>query len=264
MQIGLGTNATFIQNCAGELHEWDKSIDWLQWACSEHRRDKVRGIAVEPVSELVDALRVPADRIPNVELIQVAIGEREVWGADVQVFSAGSVTERDHLLQKVPDEKRPDLRRALEYLRNMSSVGVAHPLLPIMLQWFTDEWGIHIHVENRQSDVWSWWRLAEQCNFIGCEVLVIDTEGSDAEILRSMIEYCQRTPSAWPDLIQFETMGHCDKKEGRGAGRGVIETLEKEVVLAAHLAAAMMGAWFTNARTFVSDGRTMQDTAPHV
>ena len=43
-----------------------------------------------------------------------------------------------------------------------------------------------------------------------------------------MIEYCQRTPSAWPDLIQFETMGHCDKKEGQGAERGVIEKLEKE------------------------------------
>ena len=44
----------------------------------------------------------------------------------------------------------------------------------------------------------------------------------------SMIEYCQQTPSAWPDLIQFETMGHCDKKEGEGTERRLIETLEKE------------------------------------
>ena len=124
VQIGLGTNATFIQNCAGERDDRDVNIDWLQWACSEHRQNRVRGIAVEPVTELVNALRGPVDRIPLVELVQVAMGKSEVWGADVHVFS---VTERDRLLQKVPAEQRPDLKRAREYLVNMSSVSVAPP-----------------------------------------------------------------------------------------------------------------------------------------
>ena len=180
---------------------------------------------MEPVAELVNALRGPVDRLPLVELVQVAMGESEVRGADVHVFS---VTERDRLLQKVSDEKRPAAKRELDYLVNMSSKGGAHPRLPSQHQWFAAEYGIHVDVEKRQTEVWTWRGLAERCNFAGCEVLVIDTEGSDAEILRSMIEYCQRTPSAWPDLIQFETMGHCDEKEGRGTERRLIETLEKE------------------------------------
>ena len=225
VQIGLGTNSTFIQNCGGQWHEWDKNIDWLLWACSEHQQDKVRGIAVEPVAELVDALRGPADGIPLVALVQVAMGECEVRCADMQVFS---VTERDRFVQQVPDEKQAEVKRSLEYLVNMSSVGVAHPLLQTHLQWIVAQYDIHVAVEKRQSEVWTWWTLAEKCNFIGCEVLVIDTEGSDAAILRSMIEYCQRTPSAWPDLIQFETMGHCDEKEGWGTEWGVIEMLQKK------------------------------------
>ena len=124
VQIGLGTNSTFIQNCGGQWHEWDKNIDWLLWACSEHQQDKVRGIAVEPMDKLVDALHGPADRIPLVALVQVAMGECEVRCADMQVFS---VTERDRFVQQVPDEKQAEVKRSLEYLVNMSSVGVAPP-----------------------------------------------------------------------------------------------------------------------------------------
>lgn len=98
VQIGLGTNSAFIQNVAGEEHEWDKNIDWLLRACSEYRQHNVRGIAVEPVSELVAALCRPVGRLPHVELVEVAMGEHEVWGADVFVFS---LTERDALLEKV-------------------------------------------------------------------------------------------------------------------------------------------------------------------
>ena len=58
VQIGPGTNSTFIQNCAGEWHEWDENIEWLLSACSKHRQHEVRGIAVEPVSELIPALRL--------------------------------------------------------------------------------------------------------------------------------------------------------------------------------------------------------------
>ena len=153
VQIGLGTNSTFIQNCGGQWHEWDKNIDWLLWACSEHQQDKVRGIAVEPVAELVDALRGPADGIPLVTLVQVAMGECEVRCADMQVFS---VTERDRLVQQVPDEKRAEVKRSLEYLVNMSSMDVAHPLLQTLIQWIEDQYDIHVAVEKRQSEVWTW------------------------------------------------------------------------------------------------------------
>lgn len=225
VQIGLGTNSTFIQNVAGERHEWDKNVDWLLRASSEQRPEEIKGIAVEPVSELVAALRRPAARLPHVELVQVAMGEHDTWGADVQVFS---LHERDALLQRVPYWKRAGLQHDLEYILNMSSVGGVHPWVPALIQNIATDYNIHIDVERRQSDVWTWNSLSRQCNFRGCEILLIDTEGYDAQILRSIIDYCRYYPDAWPQVIQFETMGHCDKKEGRGTEWNVIKALQAE------------------------------------
>ena len=50
--------------------------------------------------------------------------------------------------------------------------------------------------------------LCQTLNFHGVELLVIDVEGHDCEILQSMIEYCKIYDGAWPEVIQFETMGH--------------------------------------------------------
>ena len=47
----------------------------------------------------------------------------------------------------------------------------------------------------------------------------VDCEGRDAEILRSLVSYCYNqccvtgNDDAWPLVIHFETMGHCDKVE---------------------------------------------------
>ena len=49
--------------------------------------------------------------------------------------------------------------------------------------------------------------------FSGVEVLVIDAEGYDCCIIESMIDYCTRNSEAWPDIIQFETWGHCNAHE---------------------------------------------------
>ena len=47
-------------------------------------------------------------------------------------------------------------------------------------------------------------------NFRGTDVLMIDAEGHDCQILQSMIDHCETAgdDSLWPDVIQFETMGH--------------------------------------------------------
>ena len=44
--------------------------------------------------------------------------------------------------------------------------------------------------------------------------MVVDAEGSDAAILRSLIHYCEVETTCWPWVIQFESMGHCDRVEG--------------------------------------------------
>ena len=75
--------------------------------------------------------------------------------------------------------------------------------------------------------MWTWQRLLQRCNFSSCEVLLIDAEGYDAKILRSVVKHCRSHPGSWPDLIQFETMGHADSIEGKGAEWGAIELLKK-------------------------------------
>ena len=68
-------------------------------------------------------------------------------------------------------------------------------------------------------------------DFKSCEVLIVDAEGQDAAVLRSMITHCRAREhlgfSEWPSVIQFETMGHCDKREGAGAEWGVISYLQQ-------------------------------------
>ncbi len=56
--------------------------------------------------------------------------------------------------------------------------------------------------------------------------MLLDTEGFDAQILRALIEHCRRDSEAWPLVVQFETMGHCDKLEGWCSEWAVIGCLE--------------------------------------
>jgi len=225
VQIGLGTNSTFIQNCAGADGEWDRGIDWLLDVTSERRPHAVKGVAVEPVAEHVEALREPVGWLPGVELVQAAVGERDTWGAEIRVFGPGA---RDALLQRVAPAKRESLERDLEYILNMSCVGATHPLLPQLCWNISEEYGLRVDVESRQADVWTWSSLSRSCHFRGCEVLLVDTEGYDAQILRSLIKHCRWDPESWPWLIQFETMGHCDKLEGQGTEWAIIGALEAE------------------------------------
>ena len=59
VQIGLGTNATFIQNVASPYDEdLDKGIEWiLQSVSSRLFPSSLTGVAVEPAAEHAQALR---------------------------------------------------------------------------------------------------------------------------------------------------------------------------------------------------------------
>ena len=91
---------------------------------------------------------------------------------------------------------------------------------------------ILIYFEKRKTNMWTWQRLLQRCNFSSCEVLLIDAEGYDAKILRSVVKHCRSHPGSWPDLIQFESMGHADSIEGKGAEWGAIELLKTLVLTA--------------------------------
>jgi len=104
VQIGLGTNTTFLQNLAGSWEDWSLTIDWLLKACSERRRNRVRGVAVEPVPDLCKALQRHADALPGVELVQAAIGETD--SAKVEVFVLGKDERNSLLTQAQACQKR--------------------------------------------------------------------------------------------------------------------------------------------------------------
>ena len=75
IQIGLGTNSTFIQNLAGSEKEYNNNIGWLFEPSSERVPEQVLGISVEPMADLVDGLRPVASRLPGVLLLQAAMGQ---------------------------------------------------------------------------------------------------------------------------------------------------------------------------------------------
>merc|ERR1712232_270132 len=119
----------------------------------------------------------------------------------------------------VTDDLRSQLQEDLIFVRNMSSVGQWHPCLDKSRNKLYNRYGVDLfdHIETQHTNVWTYARLAEELDFCGCELLLIDAEGHDNKIIRSMIQHCQEQAlngkAAWPDIIVFETGGVSDKLE---------------------------------------------------
>jgi len=226
LQIGLGTFATFVQNLAGAKNDFDSMVDRLLRTTTEMRPEHFRGVAVEPVHEHILSLQPFLSQLPGVRLVQTAIGETDNEG-QIYVLTEGAHAA---LLAQVPQCRREELAQELIFLRNMSSVGSLHPELSQRRKSIWLDYGVDASMEPLRTDIWSYSRLAEDCDFCGCELLMVDAEGYDAEILRSMIRHCREKESesrcAWPDVIVFESMGHCDRKEGSGAEAAIVRQLE--------------------------------------
>ena len=208
LQIGLGTNTTFVQNMAGEYSEWSFEVDWLVQATSQWSRETVRGVGVEPVRHLIRQHTHLLKHLPNVELVQVAVSDGDRDGMHMHLLPQ---LLQQQLLQRAEQDKKDNLEYQLEFLRNMSSLGHPHPEILENLPWFEKECGSELPFEMQPTDVWSYGKLAKTLNFVGCEVLMIDAEGHDTRILQSLIRHCQEDYRAWPQVIQFETLGHCDR-----------------------------------------------------
>ena len=229
VQIGLGTNSTFIQNVASPYDEdWDKGIDWiLQSASSALSPSGLTGVAVEPAAEHAQAFRPLVEKsLPGVALVQCAIGDMD---GDSELHLLPK-QEHDALLRQAPWWQREGLERSLSYLMNMSCVGREHPDMQHCLQKLWGDYGVQLELQQARVKIWSWDRLARELNFEGCEVLVVDTEGFDVRILRSMIAHCRQCEEIlkenhWPYVIQFETQGHSDRLEGINAEWGIINDL---------------------------------------
>lgn len=218
VQIGLGNNQTFIYNFEGS-ERWNSHMQWLLGSCSIWSAEEFLGVAVEPVEEHArEASEAASERLPRVMVMQAAIGQSENGKGTMYVLK---------VQDKLEGGRTDGLRVELEYLRNMSCLGKAHPDFAecqARIQW---KHSVCVQMEPREVDVMSWESLVKKARFKGTEVLLIDAEGSDACILRSMLEYCSRCPEELPDLIQFESRGHCDRLEDQGVEKDVVDQLKK-------------------------------------
>ena len=124
LQIGLGTNTTFMQNFAGFREEWSSSVHWLSQTVSEKRKDLLRGVGVEPVSHLIRRHRPLLRRLPQVELVEAAVSDVEAEVMELYMLS--EETEQQLLLQ-VDEKRKEELIYHLEFIKNMSSGGHPHP-----------------------------------------------------------------------------------------------------------------------------------------
>ena len=223
LQIGLGNNTTFIQNIAGQLSEWSYNVDWLWQAASEWRWDIVRGVGVEPVGHLIHRHRPLLQWLPNVELVQAAVSDTEAEGMEMHVLTQQT---QQHPLSQVDEHKKETLKYHFDLFNNMSSLGQLHPEISGNIAYWERECGVKLPFDVQETDVWSYSRLAKTLNFVGCEVLMIDAEGHDTRILKSLIKHCEEDPRAWPQVIQFETMGHCDQLKDHPGEWEMISLLE--------------------------------------
>ena len=228
VQVGLGTNTTFLQNLAGTDHEWDRNIAWLLEVVSDSPLQCITGVAIEPVREHIEVLRTIASRsMPRVALLQIALGAKNMRST----LHMLSKSRHNQVLRTIPWWERKDLKMQLQYLQNMSSVGYEHPAIHTLRWLYWRQYGVNLRFSQRVVEMWSWGTLASNLNFRGCELLILDTEGQDVKILRSLISHCQsrereKNEIHWPYVIQVETQGHNDKIEGHGAEWGIIHELE--------------------------------------
>ena len=109
----------------------------------------------------------------------------------------------------------------------MSCVGDKHPWFQDLSAQLEKEYGVGVRMEAVASQSLSYADLSWLLRIGGVEVLIIDAEGHDCRILQSMIDHCAVYPGAWPDAIQFETMGLNDMQGSYNTEEHILDLLNK-------------------------------------
>ena len=109
----------------------------------------------------------------------------------------------------------------------MSCVGDKHPWFQDLSAQLEKEYGVGVRMEAVASQSLSYADLSWLLRIGGVEVLIIDAEGHDCRILQSMIDHCAVYPGAWPDVIQFETMGLNDMQGSYNTEEHMLDLLNK-------------------------------------
>jgi len=214
LQIGMGTYGTFVE---------PSSQYWLQIlleACSKGCSENLRGIGVDPVEEtlgpLEQVLALSQDK-SKVSLLCGAAGETSGEQTFFCLKRGIRLKLRKTMKNHHSEYARVVVDMHLAYLENMSAIGDLHPDFKQNENKVKKSAGIdECLIEQRPIRIYTFEDILKMYNATGCEVLIIDAEGSDCAIIRSMINSCERGLLSWPQVIRFETRGsnHCSNEDG--------------------------------------------------
>ena len=194
IEVGSADWGTLTHYCAKDKHSaspageeiWS-SLDDLRW---------VRGIAVDPISEHLQAL----PDLPQVQKVEAAMdewsGQDNFWYVSAQNIKAHkgaywAYFSEDWWSWKVD---------VMHYAGSLGSLGTPHPNLDFMLRNI----GRSDLLEKRIIQVLDWSTLCSRYHVRKVDVVQLDCEGKDCAILRGMLKYCDRKPLALPRILQFE------------------------------------------------------------
>eukprot|EP00418_Pyrodinium_bahamense_P097182 CAMPEP_0179031348 /NCGR_PEP_ID=MMETSP0796-20121207/11024_1 /TAXON_ID=73915 /ORGANISM="Pyrodinium bahamense, Strain pbaha01" /LENGTH=518 /DNA_ID=CAMNT_0020727537 /DNA_START=139 /DNA_END=1693 /DNA_ORIENTATION=- len=198
LQIGLGTFGTFFQNLTVPSEVYP-GVSWLLEAASNRSRS-LQAVGVEPVPEHAERCEAA-----GATLVEAAVG-RQDQNVEVHAITPECYKKYTEMVRPTELQSFEDL---VLFLRNMSCVGQAHPEFGRFSAELA-KFGVKVEAQPIRARAVTYGGLARMLHFNGVEVLLIDAEGYDCKILQSMIDHCtqQGNEKAWPDIIQFETMGH--------------------------------------------------------
>jgi len=216
LQIGLGYFGTFLHRDVPWLEEFLKSVS------SHADGEPLRAIGVDPVQECLAPLQKKVSEFGNrtdVSLLCGAIGETSGWIEVICVPRVARLRVRRELEKRNASYwTRLGVDMNMAYLENMSTVdvGLTNTLLQHCLELVKSHGKVAGELlERRRVQCFTFAEILNMHDATGCEVLVIDAEGYDCAIIRSLIEALRNdeTKFVWPLLIQFETCGHANKKD---------------------------------------------------
>ena len=162
VQIGLGTNITFIQNLAGKPDHWSGIVHWLLTATSIYETRLAKGVGIEPVNHLAQFHARLAACLPTVEVVSVAAGEIDTNDAELYLLADEDAKK---LVAQLHPSNRNDLKQYLSFIENMSSVGGERPEFPSMAPNIRERFRIKLRWKRHLADVWSYSTLARNLRF---------------------------------------------------------------------------------------------------
>lgn len=223
VQIGLGTFGTF-------LHQDEQWVQIMLEATSwkgEHA-EQLRGIGVDPLEEAAGLSEQLALERGGAAVLLSAVAQTR---GEVSLFCLrhGMRQKCRQWLQYTNEYVRSEVDAGLAYLENMSSIETPHP----DFMYNADKISKYVHctdefMEKRQVPVYTYKDILEMHNAAGCEVLIIDAEGADCAVLRSVIDACRYQGVPWPRAIRFETREIADYKEWGSVEEQTVQELQKE------------------------------------